>query len=170
MLRAIHDPQHAAALQKTARPGQVTRPCRLRLLPAEELFINRYIVVLTRGSPMVVCGSLWEVMAGMVLAMDLSRGGTGPQRMLFLGKHDYSMDERGRVPMPPRFREALMQGIILTQGTPDRCIRAYPQDAFEEQAALYMSFAGDDARRPRRRAAASSATPSRLSWTSRVAC
>jgi MraZ protein len=59
--------------------------------------------------------------------------------MLFLGKHDYSMDERGRVPMPPRFRDALMQGIILTQGTPDRCIRAYPLDAFEQQASLYMS-------------------------------
>ena len=57
--------------------------------------------------------------------------------MLFLGKHDYSMDERGRIPMPPRFREALMQGIILTQGTPDHCIRAYPTDAFEQQAALY---------------------------------
>jgi MraZ protein len=57
--------------------------------------------------------------------------------MLFLGKHDYSMDERGRIPMPPRFREALMQGIILTQGTPDRCIRAYPLDAFEQQASLY---------------------------------
>ena len=59
--------------------------------------------------------------------------------MLFLGKHDYSMDERGRVPMPPRFREALMQGIILTQGTPDRCVRAYPLDAFEQQAYLYMN-------------------------------
>jgi MraZ protein len=59
--------------------------------------------------------------------------------MLFLGKHDYSMDERGRVPMPPRFREALMKGIILTQGTPDRCVRAYPVDGFEEQAALYLN-------------------------------
>jgi MraZ protein len=59
--------------------------------------------------------------------------------MLFLGKHDYSMDERGRVPMPPRFREALMQGIILTRGTPDRCIRAFPQDAFEAQAALFTA-------------------------------
>ena len=58
--------------------------------------------------------------------------------MLFLGKHDYSMDERGRVPMPPRYRDALMQGIILTQGTPDRCVRAYPLDSFEKQADLYM--------------------------------
>jgi len=59
--------------------------------------------------------------------------------MLFLGKHDYSMDERGRVPMPPRFREALMQGIILTQGTPDRCLRAYPALGFDETAAPYLS-------------------------------
>jgi MraZ protein len=59
--------------------------------------------------------------------------------MLFLGKHDYAMDERGRLPMPPRYRDALMQGIILTQGTPDRCIRAYPLQNFEEQAALYMN-------------------------------
>jgi MraZ protein len=59
--------------------------------------------------------------------------------MLFLGKHEYAMDERGRVPMPPRFREALMQGIILTQGAPDRCIRAYPVDGFEDQASLYTS-------------------------------
>jgi MraZ protein len=59
--------------------------------------------------------------------------------MLFLGKYDYSMDERGRVPMPPRFREALMQGVILTRGAPDRCVRAYPVDGFEQQAALYMS-------------------------------
>jgi MraZ protein len=59
--------------------------------------------------------------------------------MLFLGKHDYAMDERGRVPMPPRYRDALMQGIILTQGTPDRCIRAYPLDAFEDMAALYTN-------------------------------
>jgi MraZ protein len=58
--------------------------------------------------------------------------------MLCLGKHDYSMDERGRVPMPPRFREALLQGIILTQGSPDACIRAYPSQAFESEAAQYM--------------------------------
>jgi MraZ protein len=59
--------------------------------------------------------------------------------MLFLGKHEYAMDERGRIPMPPRYRDALMQGIILTQGTPDHCIRAYPADSFEEQAQLYMN-------------------------------
>jgi MraZ protein len=32
-----------------------------------------------------------------------------------------------------------MQGIILTQGAPDRCIRAYAADSFEEQAAQYLA-------------------------------
>jgi MraZ protein len=59
--------------------------------------------------------------------------------MLFLGKHEYSMDERGRVPMPPRYREALMRGLVLTEGTPENCLRAYPADDFERQAELYLS-------------------------------
>jgi MraZ protein len=59
--------------------------------------------------------------------------------MLFLGSYEYSMDERGRVPIPPRFRDSFQSGIVLTQGAPDRCIRAYPPGNFEEQARLYMA-------------------------------
>ena len=59
--------------------------------------------------------------------------------MLFLGKHDYSMDERGRVPLPPRYRDDLMKGIVLTEGTPELCLRAYSLDKYEEQAAVYLS-------------------------------
>ena len=32
-----------------------------------------------------------------------------------------------------------MHGIVLTEGTPDRCLRAYPMDEFEKTAANYMS-------------------------------
>src|SRR6476620_9508059 len=87
---------------------------------------------------MVVCGNFWEkvVLDGW---LEPSSGELGLQRMLFLGRHDYSMDERGRIPMPPRYREALMHGIVLTEGTPDRCLRAYPMDEFEKTAANYMS-------------------------------
>lgn len=49
------------------------------------------------------------------------------------------MDERGRIPIPPRFRDAFLQGVILTQGTPDRCVRIYPLAGFEETAASYLS-------------------------------
>jgi MraZ protein len=59
--------------------------------------------------------------------------------MLFLGTYEYSMDERGRVPMPPPYRQALLQGLTLTQGSPDTCVRAYPNAIFEEQARHYMA-------------------------------
>ncbi len=89
--------------------------------------------------------------------------------MLFLGKHDYAMDERGRVPLPPRYREALMQGIILTQGTPDHCIRAYPTEAFEQQAALYTNEPGTTRTgRVHRRAFFSAAYQSELDRQGRV--
>lgn len=89
--------------------------------------------------------------------------------MLFLGKHDYSMDERGRIPMPPRYREALMQGLILTQATPDRCIRAYPVDVFEEQARLYMESPVTTRQgRVSRRAFFSGAYPAELDKQGRV--
>jgi MraZ protein len=89
--------------------------------------------------------------------------------MLFLGKHDYSMDERGRVPMPPRYRDAFMQGVILAQGSPDRCIRAYPTNGFEEQAALYMSEpATTRSGRVRRRAFFSNSYPAELDRQGRV--
>jgi MraZ protein len=89
--------------------------------------------------------------------------------MLFLGKHDYAMDERGRVPMPPRYRDAFLLGVILTQGSPDRCIRAYPTNGFEGQAALYMSEpATTRSGRVRRRAFFSNAYPAELDRQGRV--
>ena len=62
--------------------------------------------------------------------------------MLFLGTYEYAMDERGRLPLPIRFREALSGGIILTQGAPDPCVRAFPAASLEAQAELYMSEPG----------------------------
>jgi MraZ protein len=53
----------------------------------------------------------------------------------FLGTFDFAMDERGRVPLPPRYRDAFRTGIVLSQGSPDRCLRIYTQEAFEIQAA-----------------------------------
>jgi MraZ protein len=59
--------------------------------------------------------------------------------MLFLGTYPYSMDERGRLPIPPRFRDAFLSGVILTQGSPDKCVRIYPLSGFQEKADLYMA-------------------------------
>jgi MraZ protein len=59
--------------------------------------------------------------------------------LLFLGTFDYAMDERGRIPLPPRYRDAFRDGIVLSQGSTDRCLRIYTTAAFEAQAAQYTA-------------------------------
>jgi len=72
--------------------------------------------------------------------------------MLFLGTFDYAMDERGRIPLPPRYRDAFRDGVVLSQGAPDPCLRVYTRDAFALQASSYtavpdMKRKGRDLRR-----------------------
>jgi MraZ protein len=43
---------------------------------------------------------------------------------VFLGEFNYRIDEKGRVPIPPRFRADFRDGIILTTGA-EKCILAY---------------------------------------------
>ncbi len=59
--------------------------------------------------------------------------------MLFLGTFDYAMDERGRLPLPPRYRDAFRDGIVLSQGSPDRCLKVYTPDAFDAQASEFTA-------------------------------
>ena len=43
---------------------------------------------------------------------------------MFYGEFDYKIDEKGRVPIPPRFRNALKDGVVLAPGA-EKCITAY---------------------------------------------
>jgi len=44
---------------------------------------------------------------------------------MFLGAYEYKIDEKGRIPLPPKFREQLREGLILSQGL-EKYIAAYP--------------------------------------------
>ena len=54
----------------------------------------------------------------------------------FLGRYDYAMDDRGRVPIPPRYRDLFARGAMLNQG-PDPCLRLFTAESFEQQAELH---------------------------------
>ena len=43
---------------------------------------------------------------------------------MFFGEFEYRLDEKGRVPVPPRFRKELRDGVVLTPGV-ENCITAY---------------------------------------------
>jgi MraZ protein len=44
---------------------------------------------------------------------------------MFFGEYPYKVDEKGRVPLPPKFRQQMKEGVILARGT-EKCITAYP--------------------------------------------
>ncbi len=44
---------------------------------------------------------------------------------MFFGEYEYRLDEKGRFPLPPRFRALVKDGLVLTRGV-ENCITAYP--------------------------------------------
>jgi MraZ protein len=50
---------------------------------------------------------------------------------MFLGEYNYKLDEKGRVPVPPKFRGELRDGIILVP-CPEKCIIAYTPEEWKK--------------------------------------
>jgi MraZ protein len=44
---------------------------------------------------------------------------------MFFGEFEYKIDDKGRVPIPPKFRTELKEGVILAPGA-EKCITLYP--------------------------------------------
>ncbi len=53
---------------------------------------------------------------------------------MFLGTYEPRLDDKGRVILPARFRDDMEGGIVLTRGQ-ERCLYAFPAEAFESMTA-----------------------------------
>jgi MraZ protein len=67
---------------------------------------------------------------------------------MLLGEYEYKVDNKGRLPIPPKFRQEFKEGVVLTQGM-EECIVAYKKSDFEKLAANYTAekFANSKMRR-----------------------
>lgn len=70
---------------------------------------------------------------------------------MFLGEFEHTIDDKGRVAIPARFREELSEGLVLTRGF-DQCLQAFPQHAWRPLAERIskMSMGSQEARNLRR--------------------
>ncbi len=57
---------------------------------------------------------------------------------MFFGEFEYKIDEKGRVPIPPKFRQELKDGVVLITGI-ESCITAYPLSEWKKLAATLTS-------------------------------
>ncbi|CAN5639326.1 division/cell wall cluster transcriptional repressor MraZ [soil metagenome] len=70
---------------------------------------------------------------------------------MFLGRHNHNLDAKGRLALPARFRDPLVEGVVVTRGF-DPCLLVYPLDAWmplAERVAV-LSISDPDVRKLRR--------------------
>lgn len=70
---------------------------------------------------------------------------------MFLGEFEHTIDDKGRVAVPARFREELGEGLVLTRGF-DRCLQAFPRPVWQRLAERVsaLSLGNQEARNLRR--------------------
>jgi MraZ protein len=72
-------------------------------------------------------------------------GLVGEVGRMFLGTHAPRLDDKGRLVLPARYREALAPGLVLTKGQ-ERAIVVWPAAEFAAEAARLSDASRSDAR------------------------
>jgi MraZ protein len=52
---------------------------------------------------------------------------------MFFGEYQYKVDEKGRLPLPPKFRRDMKEAAILTRGS-EKCVAVYPSAEWKRLA------------------------------------
>ncbi len=70
---------------------------------------------------------------------------------MFLGEFEHTIDDKGRIAIPARFREELSEGLVLTRGF-DNCLQAFPRQTWQPLAERVsrMSLGSEEVRYLRR--------------------
>ncbi|MDY6847220.1 MAG: division/cell wall cluster transcriptional repressor MraZ [Chloroflexota bacterium] len=63
----------------------------------------------------------------------------GEEEQMFLGQYEHTIDEKGRITIPSKFREALGESVYITQGF-DGNLQAFPSELFELMAKQVRSI------------------------------
>ncbi len=64
---------------------------------------------------------------------------------MFLGEHQHTLDAKGRVILPSRFRDRLASGLVFAPAQ-DRCIDVYPLTAFARRVEELRAVPREDQR------------------------
>ena len=60
---------------------------------------------------------------------------------MFFGTHTPRLDDKGRIVLPAKFRDALLEGLVVTRGQ-DRCLFVWPRADFEQMTARLSQTTG----------------------------
>ena len=64
---------------------------------------------------------------------------------LFLGQYEHSLDSKGRLVMPRKFRDGIVDGCVVTQGQ-ENCLYVFPLERWDEEVARVSRLPRTDRR------------------------
>ena len=64
---------------------------------------------------------------------------------MFLGEYQHSLDAKGRVVLPRKYRDQLADGCVITKGQ-ENCLYVFPMDRWEEEVAKVSRLPRTDRR------------------------
>ncbi len=85
------------------------------------------------------CGALWVKHTPKVTRTDVLWG------KMFLGEFEHTIDEKGRITIPAKWRGRFATGVVVTKGI-DSCLWLFPQDAFKSLSDKVSSLPLTDTR------------------------
>lgn len=62
---------------------------------------------------------------------------------MFLGEYQHTIDDKGRLVMPSKFRHHLAEGVVVTKGH-ERCVYVYPHDRWQDELDRMSRFSIDN--------------------------
>src|SRR6202008_937721 len=81
------------------------------------------------------------------------QGTSGDWHMAFRGSFDHTLDDRGRVAIPAKYRAEFPNNLAVITPSPEGCPRAFPEAAFHEEVAEIASMPATTLEGRRRRRA-----------------
>ena len=64
---------------------------------------------------------------------------------MFLGQYRHTVDDKGRLVLPARYRDNLADGCVITKGQ-ERCLFVFPLDRWRQEVEKYRMLPRTDAR------------------------
>lgn len=64
---------------------------------------------------------------------------------MLLGQYQHTVDKKGRMVLPARYRHKLASGCVITKGQ-ERCLYVFPLDRWEQEVEKYRRLPRTDAR------------------------
>jgi MraZ protein len=90
--------------------------------------VDKGITVPETGTLYYASGALWGKVGRWAHVYRPDR-----DSLMFLGEFEHSVDGKGRIAIPARFRSKIASGAVLTRGV-DPCLYVYPMETWEQKA------------------------------------